>query len=567
MPAVPGRAALFALAFGYPVLLLASFVLKPSVAEHAALWPPHALAFAAYRLLPLRYWPAVALLISAWDVVVMTLVHSATGTPPRIDRIFVMSMANALACTGMAAASGALRKHYQLRRGYMFMAPIWVIALSVGAIPGVAFAAWWHARGAHAPILPIDVLERLLSSVLTVVAWYPVMFGLTRGFREPGPPAAGRREAAGILLTCIVLGLGLLTVRRPLPDRFTELIVLVLPLFWLALRCSRRALDIAMAVIATFIAVASARGVGAFSPLAYAGSWTESIVSTQFYLLVACCEALLINRSILDRNALLEKNDRRQAQLAAYAQALDKADEIARRAAAADLHDGVGQILAGQGLMLGAMRRLSPDNSPVGAMLDQALAASREAQTAVRHTIQDLRPPEVDGATPSEILLSIAGMFDARYGFRVTWTVRGETDPSRLPGQLIYRIVRELIYNAYKHSKTDHATVLVTVRSEEIEARVVDGGAGFDARVQSVAGTHRFGLVSLGDRVRSAGGRLTVQSAIGKGCQATVCLPLLASLPTSVAESPPASTPSPSPDVAMPALDSAAEAAAGRRAH
>lgn len=524
---VTGRVPLLRLALAFPVMMAVCYVLKPSASGYAAFWPPHAIMFLTFRMLPHRYWPLAAAAFTLVSSLVVNLVTAAAaGLTPAVDYLLEVSLANVIIGAGMATASAALRRVPYLHRSYTLVLPVWMIAIGVGAVPGVILTAWLHARVAHEPVLLIDIMGRLLSCVLSITAGVPLLLGLVRGFREPAKALAGRWEASAIVLAFSLLSACLVLIQWPLSDRFAELIFLTLPLFWLALRGSRRAVGTAIAVLATFIALAAARGFGAFSALAHNSDWSDGIVLTQIYLLIACCEALVINHAMLELNGLLEKYDRKQMQLAAYAEALDHADDSARRAAAADLHDGVGQILAGQGLILGAMRRLSADQTPLRDMLEQALAASQEAQTAVRHTIQDLRPPELEGASMSDIMASIVGMFGNRYGFRVQWSVRGDAHPDRLQSQLVYRIVRELIYNAYKHSQSDCASVTVYLGADEIEARVVDHGVGFDASGRAAASGDRFGLVNLAERVRSAGGRLSIDSALGSGCRATFWLPL-----------------------------------------
>src|ERR1700733_4331550 len=52
---------------GYPLLYVLGYLSK-SVSGSAAIWPAHALAFAAFMLLPLRVWPLVVLGIVSWEV-------------------------------------------------------------------------------------------------------------------------------------------------------------------------------------------------------------------------------------------------------------------------------------------------------------------------------------------------------------------------------------------------------------------------------------------------------------------------------------------------------------------
>jgi signal transduction histidine kinase len=233
---------------------------------------------------------------------------------------------------------------------------------------------------------------------------------------------------------------------------------------------------------------------------------------------------LLINRIVLKQRALLEDSRRKQSMLTAYGKALDEAEDSARRAAARDLHDGVAQIIAGQGLILGALRRRTLD-TPLNELVDQALAASREALSTVRVTIEDLSPPEMEHASLHQILAWITESFAQRYHFAVKWTSTG--DPLLAAGhlQFIYRAVRELVYNAYKHSQTDTVKVQIVLEADGLQLSVSDQGIGFNTDSPPEDGRRRLGLVQLTERVAVAGGTLETRAAPGNGCRITIWLP------------------------------------------
>jgi signal transduction histidine kinase len=180
-------------------------------------------------------------------------------------------------------------------------------------------------------------------------------------------------------------------------------------------------------------------------------------------------------------------------------------------------------------MILGAMRSRLGGDSPLCDLLDQALAASQEAQSAVRATIQDLSPPEIERASLVEIVNWVTKFFAARYGFAVSCQMQG--DPAGATGhlRLIYRILRELVYNSYKHSQSDGAQIRLALTPHAAEIAVIDTGVGFERSAPLDDGRARYGLVNLADRVRVAGGRIQVESAPGKGCRVTIDLPLTAS--------------------------------------
>jgi signal transduction histidine kinase len=210
--------------------------------------------------------------------------------------------------------------------------------------------------------------------------------------------------------------------------------------------------------------------------------------------------------------------------LAAYGKALDDAEESTRSAAARDLHDGVAQIIAGQSMILGALRRRMRE-SHLHELLDQAIAASREAQLAVRATIEDLSPPEVDRASPAEILAGLAQHFSQRYRFTVHWRIGGDQIPGNPDPRLLHKAIRELVYNAFKHAQVESVRVELASDAAGTEVSVIDAGVGFDPAKPAQDGRLRHGLTHLAERIAGVHGHLDIKATAGRGCTVTFFLP------------------------------------------
>ena len=129
--------------------------------------------------------------------------------------------------------------------------------------------------------------------------------------------------------------------------------------------------------------------------------------------MIGCGGALLVNLMTLKQRELLDELAHEHLALREYSRALTVAEETARRKTAADLHDGIGQVLAGQSMTLAAMRtHASQRRSSV--LLDEATEASREAQEGLRVMIQDLTPPGLDHASLDETLRWLAELLRDR---------------------------------------------------------------------------------------------------------------------------------------------------------
>ena len=78
------------------------------------------------------------------------------------------------------------------------------------------------------------------------------------------------------------------------------------------------------------------------------------------------------------------------------------------------------------------------------------------------------------------------------------------------------RVAQEALHNARRHSGAKRVDVTLDRHGGGAVLRVTDDGDGFDPQAVRRAGRH-LGLVSMRDRASGVGGRLTVESAPGKG--------------------------------------------------
>lgn len=104
-----------------------------------------------------------------------------------------------------------------------------------------------------------------------------------------------------------------------------------------------------------------------------------------------------------------------------------------------------------------------------------------------------------------------------------------EEEPDRMLRTSLFRMIRELVNNALKHSGADR--ILVRIWSNPgapVVCSVSDNGAGFDPQAfyrgsRASEGKH-IGLISVGNQVACLGGHMEIQSAPGEGTVITLKL-------------------------------------------
>jgi signal transduction histidine kinase len=193
-----------------------------------------------------------------------------------------------------------------------------------------------------------------------------------------------------------------------------------------------------------------------------------------------------------------------------------------RQRLARELHDSVVQSLYSMALYADAAAlALAAGKQDVTVNhLQELRDTARSTMYDMRLLIFELHPPalEQDGlVTALRIRLATV---EARAGVHAELKVEGERRLSIGIEQELYRIAQEALNNIMKHAQAQHVTIRLRFTDGTVWMQVHDDGAGFDSR--SVQTTGGMGLQSFKARADKIGGRVTVNSLLGKGTTVTV---------------------------------------------
>jgi signal transduction histidine kinase len=89
----------------------------------------------------------------------------------------------------------------------------------------------------------------------------------------------------------------------------------------------------------------------------------------------------------------------------------------------------------------------------------------------------------------------------------------------------IYRIGREALVNAFRHSRAKHIEVEVEYAVSQFRVFVRDDGRGIDSQVLESGREGHWGLPGMRERAEAIGGRLMVWSRAGSGTEIELSLP------------------------------------------
>jgi two-component system sensor histidine kinase UhpB len=228
-------------------------------------------------------------------------------------------------------------------------------------------------------------------------------------------------------------------------------------------------------------------------------------------------EAAERQRSERENKDLLERLQRLSALLIS-------AQDKERARIARDLHDDLSQQLAGVSISLSGLRRHigAGAHGEELASIQQRVVALSEAVRSLSH---DLHPDVLKHAGLARALSARCAELSRSQAIVATCTAEGDFESvDSETRHCLYRVAQEALHNVVKHAGARHVEVRLVRTGDAVEVSIADDGQGFDVATarRSPGG---LGLLSINERVRLAGGTLSVLTEAGKGTQIRVRLP------------------------------------------
>lgn len=204
-----------------------------------------------------------------------------------------------------------------------------------------------------------------------------------------------------------------------------------------------------------------------------------------------------------------------------------EAQEEERKRLSREIHDGPAQMMANVLMRSDLIERIYRERGIDKAIEEIASLkiTVRNALSEVRRIIYDLRPMALDdlGVVPTlrKYLLTVE-----EYNPGVTIHFQTLNQEHRLSTNYevsIFRLVQECVNNALKHSKTKEIWVKIEWMKNQVNIVVKDQGVGFDTKYVK---ENSFGLIGMRERVDILKGKMSVDSAPGKGTTIMIKIPL-----------------------------------------
>jgi two-component system NarL family sensor kinase len=220
---------------------------------------------------------------------------------------------------------------------------------------------------------------------------------------------------------------------------------------------------------------------------------------------------------------LRQRQREREALLKA---AIDSSD-LERRRIAEHLHDGVVQDLAGVSYSLAATADRLEHNEREGASgaVADAAAATRRAIRELRALLVGIYPASLRRSGLGAALSDLVAPLTAR-GIAVDVNVPDDLALPPAAEDVLFRGAQEALRNVEKHAQPTHVGVGVVVLNGKVTLTVSDDGRGFVPVEGPREEDGHFGLRLLDELAAECGGRLDIDSAVGKGTTLRMEVPI-----------------------------------------
>ncbi|RYF90815.1 MAG: tetratricopeptide repeat protein [Chitinophagaceae bacterium] len=204
-----------------------------------------------------------------------------------------------------------------------------------------------------------------------------------------------------------------------------------------------------------------------------------------------------------------------------------QAEDQERKRIAAELHDGVGQVMLAAWLNLQAiepeLNTLTPGHQ---ASLSKAIRMVGEGCKEVREVSHSMMAKALVNSNLKTALTEFAKQID-RSVLAITLHFDGTEQPTgTIEDSILYRVVQECINNALKHAAATEIDINVAFNNVGTSILIEDNGTGFNYNLATAtASPSGLGIQNIKTRIAFLNGKVEWDSSIGNGTVVSIFVP------------------------------------------
>ncbi len=201
-----------------------------------------------------------------------------------------------------------------------------------------------------------------------------------------------------------------------------------------------------------------------------------------------------------------------------------EAEERERNRFSRELHDGLGPILSTIKLFFQWLHQ-TDDESKRDMIFENGISNLNEAIDAIREISNNLSPRTITTFGVNAALKNFISNINQTQRLKIDYGSNIDNRFNKNTEIIIYRIVTELINNTLKYANASKVNINLNETDGYIKLQYTDDGIGFDYN-KSVGQGKGIGLFNIIQRINTLDGTINVVSAIGKGVNIAISLPL-----------------------------------------
>ena len=207
------------------------------------------------------------------------------------------------------------------------------------------------------------------------------------------------------------------------------------------------------------------------------------------------------------------------------AQAMVDAQEKERAEIGKELHDNINQILSTTKLYLELAKN---DNKDRLSLINRSAGNIHNAIHEIRNISRSLVPASIGDLGLQDSVTDLVESVKMTRAIHVEFYPVGNFDEkiSDKAKLMLFRIIQEQVNNVLKHSSARNLIIelILEETNNSIELSITDDGKGFNPDKVRKKG---LGLSNIMSRADLFGGKVTIQSAPGRGCKLRVQVPVI----------------------------------------
>src|ERR1043165_2829822 len=237
-----------------------------------------------------------------------------------------------------------------------------------------------------------------------------------------------------------------------------------------------------------------------------------------------------LRRSQEHKSRVLEQSRDMQEQLQHLSRQVLRAQEEERKRISRELHDIIAQTLTSINVRLAALNKDAHSNPK---SLERNIARTQElvqqSVDIVHRFARELRPTVLDDLGLIPALHTFMKSFREQTGIRVALSAFAGVEQMHGDKRtVLYRVAQAALTNIARHAHASRADVKIQQVNGSICMKVKDDGKGFQTEgLLHGKKQRRLGLLGMKERVEMVRGKLTIQSAPGKGTTILAQIPLI----------------------------------------